>query len=428
MSEKSPTATVAQSSESRTFPELMDDAVAAERQLRVAQKNSKRPIEDIPNADSPEIQAFDTELASRIGDIGLYSSYIQELPGDSSDERALLNASLEDLKGSVGVSGLAVRAVVRATKRIAGRIDPTNEAELHEFQQAANTVFDVIGYVDEPKFGESRPSKEERRRHAARPSLFDDMERQESVTDFERHEAELTGDIEEMTDLFKTIYKPARDRLEQAEVFKKAFPLTDQENAVVLAEIKATNKYARLLTDVFLGLNSDEDRRNLDKALLDILVSDAKASEAIGQPADVEGIKRTYNQMMTGIKLDAASMKALQKFSDEFGWDVRSSSVEEDVEKGVDAYSVRRADGVEVPIDFKSDKSFEKQTVREKEGDLAGIKVKHNKQTGRVMVVNSQRLGGHVDRVTGAARPIRGWKLADERGFATAVNQAIQRW
>lgn len=425
MSERRQTATIAPP-EAQTFPELVDAAVSAERQLRAAQKNSKRPIEDRANSNSPEIQAFDTELASRIGDIGLYAAFIREVP-DAQEERAQLDAALEDLKETIGVSGLAVRAVARATKRIAGQIDPTNEVQRDEFQQAATAVLDALGYVDESKQDKNRPSKEERRRHAARPKLFDDDERQGLVTNFEQHEADLSADIEEIAELFTTIYKPARDRLQQAEVFKNAFPLTDHENAVVLSEIKATNRYARLLTDVFLGLNSDDDRRNLDKALLDILVSDAKADQAIGKPADVEGIKRTYNQMMTGIKLDAASMRALQRFSDEFGWDVRSSSVEEDVEKGVDAYSVRRADGVEVPIDFKSDRSFEKQAIREKEGDLPGIKLKHNKQTGRVLVVNSQRLG-NADRVTGAAKPIRGWKLADERGFATAVHQAIERW
>jgi hypothetical protein len=289
-------------------------------------------------------------------------------------------------------------------------------------------MFDTLGYdPDEPQT--KGYSKAERARHAVRPRFFDDDARQATVDTFDGKERDLGNDIEQIADLFKTIYHPARQNLGALEDFKARFELTDQENTVYLNEVKAANKYARLLTDVFVGLPNDQTRYDLENNLLSYLKSEARADQAIGKSVDVDGLERNYRQMMTGIKLDSASMAALEKFSDQYGWDVRSSTIDEDVENGVDAYTVRRADGVSVPIDFKSDRSFQKQPVREKEDVLAieGIKVKSNKRAGRVLVVNSQGLGQR-DKTTGKVLPIKKFRLSDEHAFAEAVNQAVQRW
>lgn len=199
---------------------------------------------------------------------------------------------------------------------------------------------------------------------------------------------------------------------------------TDDDRQAELNAIGRSNLYARFLGDIIHKVETERARQVLADSFISIVERSAHRRSVAGEAININEVKSKLAQMMTGIKLEVASVDALKSQAADFGWiAVEESLVSEDVQQGADAY-ITRADGVKVPIDFKSKNSFQKQ--RGVQGAIEGIKMKRVKGK-EVIVVDSQTIG-LKDYATGQVPGVKGFTLYHERAFAEAVNTAVENY
>lgn len=199
---------------------------------------------------------------------------------------------------------------------------------------------------------------------------------------------------------------------------------TDGDRQAELNAIGRSNLYARFLGDIIQKTETERAKQALADSFSSMVERSAHRRSVAGGGNNINEIKSKLAQMMTGIKLEVASIDALKSQATDFGWiAVEESPVNEDVQQGADAY-ITRADGVRVPVDFKSKNSFQKQ--RGVQGDIEGVKVKRVK--GReVIVVDSQTIG-LKDHDTGRVPGVKGFTLYHKRAFAETVNAAVESY
>lgn len=397
---------------SQTIADVTQNVVSAE-----AQHKSKKALSSENVSSSDAYRDLDEKVADILLESGVYEeptfgegdneSIIKEL-GRTKRRREVFQASISRV-----LDNLSAQAEQHDDERV--------RAEMQEAHTISSTgsefVLQALG-IQKPK--EAKEVKAELKKEVSTDrEITIDHDLFKKLTAISR--LDTNRGIQTMANDFIDVYSASNLAIDAIRSKTKKSP---EDNQRELNAVGQANLYTRFLGDIIKRIDNNSARTELSRVFGHIVQASAERRNRGGDRIDVDATINNVAQMMTGLKLEIGSIDALKECAEQFGWQsVEDSSISEDVQMGTDAY-ITRADGVRVPIDFKSKNSFLKQ--RGVDTGIDGVKTKKTKGT-KVVVVDSQTLG-LKDKATGRVPGVRDFKLYNKYSFAQSVNAAVEQY
>lgn len=418
-----------------TLIDSIQDVVTVEKEYRASARTKHHLGRAATRMlEMPEVVAAHARLDERVGDTLLQVGFLDEDSDIASGVEEVLDTETAKQVRSTKLSRAAFSGSVQRVleQRHQMLTDATSDAERLVVEEEYDLLKDgadrLATYLEMP----SLRSNQDGDNQEVQPEAAVEV----SVQSREQFDETITLDRQTFAELYRASTKDAATGLREMgakfiDVYHAStlkidagrsganFSKQEQLNAIGHA-----NLYARFVGDLIQKLPDDKGRQRMMDWFGDQVSEYAQQRRKHDRGFDVAAVEREVAMMTTGIKLEIASYAALEQKMDDFGWQaIRQATVDEDVQQGIDLI-VTDANGKEIPIDVKSDASFNRQ--KGDPGPIEGVKFKH-RNGNRVVVVNSQALGlGKNEH--GKAIGVKDFKLYRKHEFALAIDAAIHAY